>query len=395
MRSTKEKNMKILSLFIAFIGTMVAGLSDAQVEIGENTTVIFATVEEARQILTSKDEFVRRMSPFDRASRMKTDRDISEVEYLEFVGKNILAWNDAEKQKITSAFQGIQTELKSLSLPFPKKVFMVKTTGNEEGGAAYTRANAIVFPKGDLVMTIAKIRKKLCHELFHILSRANPDLREKLYASIGFAKCNEVAFPSELKSRKITNPDAPRNDHFIHLKVGSILKFWGKEHWAIPILFSSSEKYDVKRGGVFFNYLQFKFLLVERKDNSSIVKPIYDGHRPKLVGMHRISGLLEQIGKNTRYIIHPEEILADNFELLVLREPDLPSSEIIRKIEGILREKRISESRATANLDNPRHRAYADSSNKSAKIDPYKKLHYLNNCNQRHFWVFSMYQKFL
>ena len=162
------------------------------------------------------------------------------------------------------------------------------------------------------------------------MSRANPELREKLYAAIGFVKCNEVAFPPKLKSRKLTNPDAPRNDHCIRLQIE------GKEHWAIPILFSNAEKYDVKRGGQFFNYLQFQFLLVERDENLSTVKPIYDGQKPKLIGMQQISGFFEQVGRNTRYIIHPEEILADNLTLLVLQKGNLASPEVVEKMKTIL-----------------------------------------------------------
>ena len=311
--------------------------SHAQIKLGSDTIVAFATIDQGKQILTARDDFVRRMSPFDRAGRMKTDRDVSEKEYLEFVGKNVLAWDDAEKQKITSAFQGIQVELEALFLPLPKKVFIIKTTGNEEGGAAYTRANAIVLPKGNLRAPEVRIQKTICHELFHIMSRANPELREKLYASIGFVKCNEVEFPSNLKSRKITNPDAPRNDHCIRLQIE------GKERWAIPILFSSAEKYNVKRRGQFFNYLQFKFLLVERDKNSSTVKPIYDGQKPKIVGMQQVSGFFEQVGRNTRYIIHPEEILADNFALLVLKERNIPSREVIEKINQVLTTNKIAD----------------------------------------------------
>jgi hypothetical protein len=51
---------------------------------------------------------------------------------------------------------------------------------------------------------------------------------------IGFTKCGEVEFPSDLKSRKITNPDAPRNDHAIQIRVG------GEEVRAVPILFSNA-----------------------------------------------------------------------------------------------------------------------------------------------------------
>lgn len=328
--------MKKVFLLI-FICISWTQLSHAQIRLGSNITVAFATIDEGKQILTAQDDFVRRMSPFDRAARMKTDRDVSEKEYLEFVGKNVLAWSNAEKQKITSAFQDIQETIEALCLPFPKKVFMVKTTGKEEGRAAYTRSNAIVIPKTYLGASIAKIQKTICHELFHIMSRTNSELREKLYAIIGFVKCDEVEFPEVLISRKITNPDAPKNDHCIRLQVE------GKSQWVIPILFSATEKYDVTRGGEFFNYLQFQFLLIHRDNSSLTVKAIYDGRRPKLVGMKHVSGFFEQVGKNTGYIIHPEEILADNFALLVLAEKNIRSPKILDKMRKILAGKRIAE----------------------------------------------------
>ena len=109
------------------------------------------------------------------------------------------------------------------------------------------------------------------------------------------------------------------------------------------VSFSSAEKYNVKRGGQFFNYLQFKFLLVERDENSSTVKPIYEGQKPQIFGMQQVSGFFEQVGRNTRYIIHPEEILADNFALLVLKEGNIPSREIIEKIKKILTTNKITE----------------------------------------------------
>ena len=319
---------KLFLLTVIFISW--AQLSYAQIRLGTDATVAFAAIDEGRQILTTPDDFVLRMSPFDRSARMKTDRDVSQEEYLEYVGRNVLAWSDVEKRKITSAIEDIQTELEALSPLFPKKIFIVKTTGEEEGGAAYTRANAIILPESRLAAPTPIIQKTICHELFHIITRANPDLREKFYAAIGFVKCNEVAFPLELKSRKITNPDAPRNDHCIRLQVG------GQEHWAIPILFSNDERYNVEQGGEFFNYLQFQFLLVERDDDSSTVKPIYNGQKPMLVPIQQVSGFFEQVGKNTRYIIHPEEILADNFTFLVLKESNLPSPAIIEKLENIL-----------------------------------------------------------
>jgi hypothetical protein len=167
------------------------------------------------------------------------------------------------------------------------------------------------------------LKRTIAHELFHILSRGNPALREKLYESIGFTKCGEVEFPSDLQSRKITNPDAPRNDHAIQLGVG------GEEVRAVPILFSNAAKYDVNRGGEFFNYLQMSFLQVPRMSSE----------QPVLAAPEEVSGFFEQIGRNTKYVIHPEEILADNFALLILDEHNVPSPEILEKMRRILEQK--------------------------------------------------------
>jgi hypothetical protein len=226
-------------------------------------------------------------------------------------------------------------------------VYLIKTTGREEGGAAYTRAHAIVLPEHALAAPVMNLPKSLCHEIFHILSRANPDLREKLYAEIGFVKCNEVPFPKELNPRKITNPDAPKNDHCIRVQVQ------GKDHWGVPILFSSAAKYDREQGGEFFNYLQFQLLLVERDEAVGTVKPIYDHQEARLVGMNEVSGFFEQIGKNTGYIIHPEEVLADNFALLAMRQRQVPSPSVLEKMEAVLKGNRKTKSGAPAEAGKP------------------------------------------
>jgi hypothetical protein len=45
---------------------------------------------------------------------------------------------------------------------------------------------------------------------------------------------------------------------------------------------------------------------------------------------------MEQIGRNTEYVIHPEEVLADNFALLVLKKANVPSPEILQKMREVL-----------------------------------------------------------
>ena len=75
----------------------LTGFSKAQIKLKDNTVVVFASVDEGKKILTARDDFIQRLSPFDRAARMKTDKDISEEVFLKFVGENVLTWTDAEK----------------------------------------------------------------------------------------------------------------------------------------------------------------------------------------------------------------------------------------------------------------------------------------------------------
>lgn len=281
-------------------------------------------------MLSSKDAFVERLSTFDRSARLKTDREVPESEFLAFIASAAMEWQQHEKDVIDSAFRQIRPTVVRLSLPLPSKINAIKTSGREEGNAPYTRGDAIVFPTGVLTLPEREIQRVLAHELFHIASRTHPNFARSLYDSIGFQYCGEIDFPANLVRRRITNPDAPRNDYCIQLQVDK------EEVWAIPILFSSTPTYDTSRGGEFFQYLQLGFLLVEKPVDSSAPRALYDSQGPRLVGLRQVSGFFEQVGRNTNEIIHPEEILADNFALLVLGERNVRSPIVLMKIEKAL-----------------------------------------------------------
>jgi hypothetical protein len=304
----------------------ICAFGDAQLG---NAKVHFVDQDEGAKILTTKDDFIQRLSPFDRAGRMKTENTISEAEFLIFVKGSVISWKESEITKVESLINKIGTLLNDLPVPLPATIQLIKTTGDEEGNAAYTQGTAIVLPRFYLETNRDDTETILCHELFHVISRQNPELRERLYQAIGFSKCNEIALPASLARRRITNPDAPRNDHYIQLKVG------GQNVFAVPILFSSSEKYDVKRGGNFFDYLQFKFLAVEKRPGSHDFTPIMDDASPRLLGVEQISGFFEQVGRNTEYIIHPEEILADNFAMLLQQEDQTRSPQVLKKMREV------------------------------------------------------------
>ena len=49
-----------------------------------------------------------------------------------------------------------------------------------------------------------------------------------------------------------------------------------------------------------------------------------------------LPGYFDQIGRNTQYIIHPEEILADNFVLMIDEKTSVPSPEILQEMRVVL-----------------------------------------------------------
>jgi hypothetical protein len=314
---------------------LIPALCAGDVKLNSETTVSFATAEEAKRLLAAEDDFVIGMSPFDRSARMKTDRAVTKQEFCAFAAASVLDWKPEEEAAIEAAVTAIAPRLSEFQLRFPKSVVMIKTTGKEEGGAAYTRGNAIVLPQHFARSRSEGLQKNITHELFHVLSRHDLELREALYASIGFLPCNEIEFPAELKSRKITNPDGPHNNHCIQVTSE------GKPISVVPILYSSEPKYDVGRGGEFFQYLTFKLLVVEK--SQADWRPLRRDDHAVCVEPRQVSRLLEQVGKNTGYIIHPEEILADNFALIVAGRKGLPSPEVADRIEKLLRDRRAGD----------------------------------------------------
>lgn len=294
-------------------------------------TLHFTTVPEAKTILATGDGFSQRLSPFDRAARLKSAEPVSTQQFLAFTAAEARPWNDEEKRLIYTAYDSIKESLATYPLPFPETINLIKTTGKEEAGAAYTRGKAIIFPAPRITADTASLARLLAHELFHVLSRNAPDLRHRLYLDIGFHRCTELVLPPSLKPIRLTNPDAPANDHTIQLT------YKDQPTWAIPVLTADPPEYDAKRGAPFFAYLKFNFLLVEFDQRTLAVTPkTLENGAPALVNLSRLGNFHEQVGRNTSYIIHPEEILADNFADIITRKTDVPSPDIQTRLKNTL-----------------------------------------------------------
>lgn len=322
-------------LFTVFWFAVTAASGVAGEMLTEGTALVFATLDEGRAVLCRHDDYVSRLSPFDRQARLKTDQPVTEDAYLHHVGRQVLPWSASERSSVLAVVAQLQKPLARLRLPLPERILMIKTSGLEEGGAAYTRANAIVLTESHLRRKPDELARLICHELFHVLSRASPSVRDGLYAIIGFRRCAEPPLPQALAAIKLTNPDAPVNDHCIDVTID------GTRRTVVPMLFSETVHYDVDRGGEFFEYLRLRFLAVRVDATAGSTMPLLVDGQPLLVPVTELRGFFEQVGRNTGYIIHPEEILADNFAHLILETPDLDSPHIVSRMRELFAELRM------------------------------------------------------
>lgn len=282
----------------------------------------FLNIVEAKRIITKRDEFIQSLSPFDKAARLKTENSISEGEFLNFISRQTLDWGSFECSNVDSILESILLKIEQYPLEFPKKISLIKTTGKEEGYAAYCRENAIIIPQ-TLVNMPYQLKNLLTHELFHIYSKNNLEKRKELYQIVGFFECPELKFPEELSELKITNPDAPLNNIYFKNDKANVM----------PILFSN-EPYSLKKGGELFAYLQFRLIRVELKQDCS--EPIYKNKKLQLYCVEDFPSYIQKIGMNTDYVIHPEEILAENFVLLINNSRYIRSPEILEKMESTI-----------------------------------------------------------
>lgn len=290
----------------------------------------FASADEGAAILASEDAFTKRLSPFDLQARMRLDAPPLAGAFAAFVGEAAVDWPAEERRHLLESWKRLLPKLVELGVQLPDEpITFIRTDGKEEPGSAYTRATSIIFHPGS-VSAGAGLDGLLAHELFHVISRSDRKLRDQLYAIIGFTFCGEVELPESLALRKITNPDAPANQHSITLEID------GKARAALPILVAA-RAFDPGRKEGLMSYLMLQFLVIEKKSGRWVAAETEDGS-PAVASRLRVKKFAEQIGENTGYIIHPEEILAENFRHLILATKSLPNPEIVEKMRAVFAE---------------------------------------------------------
>jgi hypothetical protein len=294
-----------------------------RIPIDGKTSFLLADVESAQKLISRRDGFVAGMSALDRKARLNRSTDVSEEELLEHFKAQVRPFNEVHAQRMRKAAKAIGEALsrEHIALDLPGDVVVVLTSGLEEAGAqvgvAYTREGVIYLNERALEESPTYL---LSHELFHVYGHYHPDTREQLYAAIGFMPLGKrIVWPEPIEARRVSSPDSPYAEHAIRVR------YQGKEMLAVYVCLADGQ--DVTGPNLFEQVATYYALLdpnEKRADKAST--------RMELANYHSFENFFEQVGYNTGYLAGPEEILADNFELLLEHPERARTPELLTRL---------------------------------------------------------------
>ena len=287
--------------------------------------VFMDSLQAAKTIVKDDAEhFFEQISMLDIAIQLKfiSTRQRTQKEFLQeyhyYLQDDVRAFTPPEKALLEDVLAEAFRLCRQLSPALvPDTLGLIKTPGKHYGPSVfYTRERNIIIPQSDLLEPDRpELLRVMLHELFHIYSRYHPKQRQELYALIGFRPLPggraALRFPPQLEESLLTNPDGINVAAAIRLPHPT-----RSEVQAIPLIRS---RYPAFNPAIrdFFPYLQFDLYAIRQKsDGTFVVLSRSDGS--STLSEAEKQGFYEQIGDNTDYIIHPDEVLADNFALLLL-----------------------------------------------------------------------------
>ena len=292
----------------------------------------FASKDEGTDLMLSNKAYYAKFSP-NKLGYVIQKNDATMEEYLDFAREQVLDWTDEEKDVITRGMKVIEDRFMNNGWTMPPldTIIFIKTSMMEENGVSgYTHGTQIylydfmnhysseAFADGQIPDSFVML---LSHELFHCLTRCNPDFRAEMYSLIGFTVEEEdFEIPPSVWEYYIVNPDVEHHNSRATFKIN------GQEIDCFAAFVTT--KHFEQPGEEFF---QFGTTALVPVDGSDVFYP-----------KDEVSNFDEVFGTNSGYVIDPEECMADNFKFAVLYGLDgpdgdgYPNPEIIEGIIDIL-----------------------------------------------------------
>lgn len=302
--------------FVGLLFLIIVFSSCNSSSVAESHAIVFSDVSEG-EIAISQDEmeyYFRDVSYEDMRLQLGVDtiHAFPELEdlYYNSLYNSVLNFNTKDKKRIREVFDEITPLINQINPSIlSDSIRLIKINPKHYGkGVFYTRENAIVIPSDRLENYNEKRFKEITiHEIFHIYSRLNKvNKRKELYSLIQFEKLEKGLFiPEKLREKILLNPDGLEKEWYIKSRIGD------KDYQLIPLLISISEQVDSDN---YMANLELRFYPIQKSKNQ------YSLAEGKYFLIDDIPNFYNQVGDNTTYILHPDEILAENFVIAVLAQ---------------------------------------------------------------------------
>ena len=309
----RKSNMKkLFSCFLIIsllLSLCVQAFAEEAAQAGGAIPYRFVAREEGVELMLANDEYYAKFSP-NKLGYVMQSNDATMEEYFAFAREQVLDWTDEEKDAIARGMKLIEDTFadRGWSLPPLNTIEYIRTTMDEENGVmGYTHGTQVYL--GDFIGAyfLGKYVADeplpdgftflLAHELFHCLTRCNPDFRARMYSLIHFTVVeNDYELPPSVWEYYIANPDVEHHNSWATFEID------GKKIDCFAAFVTT--KHFEKEGERFFDNGTTALVPV---DGSDVFYP-----------KDQVSNFDEVFGTNTGYVIDPEECMADNFSNAVV-----------------------------------------------------------------------------
>ena len=286
----------------------------------------YASAKEGRELMLSNTEYYENVTQIDIDNRLgKSGGTLDEL--LEASTAEVKSFNIFEKYIIDRRIANMAKTIarNDYELPYLEEIVFIKTDMTVEGMAAsgYTHGTQIYLNSTNIMISVIPeagnfFEQLLWHELFHCLTRNNPEFRSEMYSIIHFTVTGtEYELPPCIKDLYRSNPDVEHHNSYATFNI-------------------NGQDIDCF---VVWIYLQQED--GSYTDDTPVLVPI-DGTDTYYLP-EQASNFNEVFGENTDYTIDPEECLADNFKYAMYYGIDgwngqgYPNPEIIQDIIDVMK----------------------------------------------------------
>ena len=298
-------------------------------QLSDDQKILFLDSVQASTAIVSDtmEHFFDQINTLDMSIQLKqkripsVDRNSLLKEYKMDLQEDVMNFTPEEISFIKDIFKTVFSDCNEVSKSiFPAEIKLIKIRGSHYGeGTFYTRENCIIIPQSDLTEPDEQdFTKVMLHEVFHIFSRLNPQQKLDLYELIGFKSTGGkqlLQINETLKEKVLLNPDGINYAYSIQLRDKNETSFH-----ALPLIFSNADDFDENKPE-FFDYLQFELFKII-PPFSKMIKVVSDTIGKSTIDFKNHPEFFEQITENSNYIIHPDELMAENFVIAVQSQKD-------------------------------------------------------------------------